>query len=105
VARVDHPISMLRAGLGWQLALRRTRGPHEHIDAVVASAVRQRSHRTPAEIIQASTQERKPLSGEVLNWGRKIQLPVEPGRDGMVIQPKFVRTRGISLRQLGTVSR
>ncbi len=52
--------------------------PEEHVDEVLAPAVREHCDRPSIQIIEPATDERKPLRGEVMHWGRVVELAVEP---------------------------
>ena len=85
----DHPVSVVRrgpvqqvialAGAGRGNGGRTTcGGPEEHVDQVLAPAVRKSGHRAPIHVVESASEQGVPSPGEVVHGGREVELSVEP---------------------------
>ena len=61
------------------------RGPDEDIDEMFVAPIDERSNSAAVEIIQSPADEWKTLRGEILHLRRKVQFPVKPRLNGVLI--------------------
>ena len=80
----NNVVSLNRVSLDWRCAIV-SGGPDVEIDDVESSMIDEHRHLAFVEVIQSAAHERVALRGKVLNWGRELQLSVEPGLDGVLI--------------------
>src|SRR5205814_7174660 len=61
------------------------RGPDEDIDEMFVAPIDERGNCATVQIIQSPADEWKTLRGEILHLRRKVQFPVEPRLDGVLV--------------------
>ena len=77
-------IALARHGLA-RFSGSRLNRPDKQVNKVLAPLVNQSRHRPAFQIIKPASNERKTFAGKVHHGGRKIEFPVEPWFDGMLI--------------------
>src|SRR4029453_7752823 len=65
--------------------------PNKKVDKVFAPSVNQLRHGPVIQIIQATPNQRKALTGKIDNWRGKIQFRIQPGFYSMLIRGSDVR--------------